>query len=1006
MSFLFILALHDIPKYCIRAGNESLPQCPNGTTTLNTIDEFYKALNPEQTVDLLVINDKDSEIPVQSNLLNGCSVDFSGYADSIINFTLVAEENYSTIDRIGFKNITVRLNHDVNFNFELCYLNEVKFIFNEGKIKLHAKRIDTDLRSISYFDIVNATDFHLLTTDNLPKSNTTIYVRSTLTVEAQSSKSRVDISPNELLMNYDGTIIIFKLEKTESHAASCLIEHDEPDTLMDVYIHNVERTSDIDALFTINATNKAIVDVEYNAYTKNVSPQVKVYLSGDAVMSTSLRNSPVTVLVEGNATFDITKNLNNPSYQSLTIQENSKLTIDNSYGHNSIEFTGFVSLNKNGILAAKEPINISTRKVALIDTVEVPGSFENIKFNNIMDIDVKNSTAAIPFLNTLKNANYKFNYDVNTIKAIKFGTFQFSGKTTLNFNGVNVPDDADVQPLVDNEQYVFCADNLDCNSWNFNIESEVSDNEGFTESTSIFNKVCKQVGNTKCAGFQLIDTPAHVYPKFCFGKLCQSAFIVDSSNSSEIGNLVRDSARRIRLEADDDMNEAAFGFKGLSSNVEVEINSLTSDTVTNIMINENEKFITKLTFKNGNITFVDNKKINLPLIVFDQGCQIQKSVYDSLELSPQTNVEITFNALGQFPVDYFPSAIIPITNGVTIEYNESTWILTSEEFPDQPTEIQTLMQTFDIVDGGSLKIKKTKDGINIKPIKLSSTSDKFSVQLMNQFAEKDVALKYTGKGKLQLETESQYIPITFQNCDATLKIVSANSDLKLAPQEFNNTELKISTDKQKVILPNSTLTNTVKLSGKNVEVNAVTFDETARATFSDLTMTSNITIPKAGNLICRYCNFNDNTVTILSEVQGKSGTFNIEKVTALPKEIIVQWTASNIPSTGLSAQSYVVIFEEGLEQIKKITKLDSSVKTVNGRSVTAEILYDNTGAFVKFEAPADSKRTMYVALITAGSVALVAFIIGISVYCCFRRSKSGEAKLLSAETLLSLNTTV
>ena len=180
------------------------------------------------------------------------------------------------------------------------------------------------------------------------------------------------------------------------------------------------------------------------------------------------------------------------------------------------------------------------------------------------------------------------------------------------------------------------------------------------------------------------------------------------------------------------------------------------------------------------------------------------------------------------------------------------------------------------------------------------------------------------------------------------------------------------------------------------------------ATFESTTLQNDITIPSTSTVYVSDCTFN-NYVTIQSQTQGRSGVFYIVQSTnSMPKGISIDWDANTIPKEGIDYASYVILSKdpETIGKYKEIVTLKENKRKVNNREITASLVVDHSGIMVLYQAPPDKNQAIYLSLIVASVVLLISFIVGIIIYCCCRRQKKGDARLLSAETLLSLQAQV
>ena len=1009
MFFFLAFSAKNITEFCLRTNSAELPKCPETTDIeISSIDDFYSQLTEKSVANLVIISNEENVIKIDSNRLNNSAIDFLGVNNPKIEFILVDQE-LTQLDDLGFKNIQVYMDSNENVHFHNFYLANTTLSFSKESVNLKAAKVITDLRSISYFDIINVTDFHL-TTANLPESNTTIVVRSRLVVQSQKNDSRVDISMNQLIMNFDGTVITFNLTSN----SACDIEHRYPNVFMDLYVHNIKRQSESDPIFTLNVTNQAYVDVYYTQYIEDTSPDLRIYLNNSALLSSTSHNCPAQIFVIGNATLDVTKNRNDLSFKALTVVENGKLEIDNTNGVNSINFLSFAAFFGNGVLTSIQPLTLHTPSLSFQDTVSTSGFLQNIEIVDVVSITSRNSTSNIPSLHCLENASLKYEFTPEETGTLSFQDLLFNGATQIEYKGQNKPTKEESVKFVENPQYIVCSPTFNCDDWSYTLSS--TDNyDGFTDDTSILQSVCTPINNLICGGYKFVDTPQNIYPTLSYGSIIQHSDIqLNKSTASKIGNFVSSSARKIDISVSEAMtNDVYFGFDGLKNKVDVKIHGLIPINI-NIRIKpEDKQRISILTLSKGIFNFVENNNIDLDYILFDQGSDLSQDTFNHVDFSHCERIGVHIDAIDTFPLSQFPNATIAINEPIDLTYKESTLSFLTTRYP-QSIDVNSsdFTQFLALSDGGSLNITKELNTIS-KPIRAISYGSKFNIQINSDINKDDCLLDLYGTLDINYNSNSKYIPFIFDSGNFTIFIDENNTQtsysIRNTPTKLNTTtEIKIISSNAKVVFESIDISGQFKLNSANSEINNITLHDNTLATFESTTLQNDITIPSTSTVYVSDCTFN-NYVTIQSQTQGRSGVFYIVQSTnSMPKGISIDWDANTIPKEGIDYASYVILSKdpETIGKYKEIVTLKENKRKVNNREITASLVVDHSGIMVLYQAPPDKNQAIYLSLIVASVVLLISFIVGIIIYCCCRRQKKGDARLLSAETLLSLQAQV
>lgn len=1007
---MFIFALlceRNVTQYCYRVDKESLPQCEPKDIVVKSVDEFYDTIKEKQMVNLRIINDESTIVDISSAKLKNAEIDFSGISTTKINFQLVNQTECS-LDAIGFKNISVKMDSHDYITFRHIFMVGVEFDFSKN-VTLRAHKIHSDLRSVSFFNIANTTEFHLTSAEGLPHSNTRIIVSTILEVEAQHEDSRVTIGIDDLEMKFGDTVIYFEMK----NYTQVTINHNSKGVRMVIDVINVEYNKSTDSVYSLNVANGALVDLTYQDFYEVSAPSVRTYLNTGAVLSVANQNSQASIFINGTAILDLQNRLNECGFSDITILENGTLTLQNSKTISKINLFNYLAVHANGVINASNPVTIRVPKVELHGNSKEDNFLQNIKLADVQVFKTTNSEAYIPSINFAKESKFIYHYDMETRKYVSFGEMNFNNRAAMYFTGSSTPTNEEAKYFVDSPQYTFCTKNeYSCDQWKIIAESQGI--TGLTAETSILKPVCKKVDSMTCAGFQFIDTPLQVYPKICYADNdyeCIGSLFVNKDNATALSSLISKNTRQIDATVMDNMDSNTyFAFAGLQNTIAVKVKGLLRDITINLKIDPNERHISALKMENGIFDFVENE-IKLDYIEFGLLSSLSDHAKSTLKFSDKTVVGVSLQVLGELDIKSFPNAVIPIYSNVHITYTELGWIF-MDDFEYNISAKDYSLPLYIDRTGVVTLIPQYNETIHTLKLMAAKGLNTYHVHIRDGFKSGQNAIEFYDDAKALIYTKCSILPFSFYGNLNSFEIIEGpESGAAFELEDLNLTDTKFAieiVDPTFIVKINKiTAQGKVSVSGP---VFVKDFEVAAKhsSIFLDGTNVQNreLIMPIGTTLFAKNAKL-PNRVNLTAQ-PGYLTTLTVEDdASHLPSVVEIDWTCDHVDDNGMKISSPVLSCRLDKKALTDIARLKKTSMQVGKRTVNAALQIEDRSVTIVYSSDASKSKMLAVICITGAVVAVIALIIGVLAYfACCRKHMIRDMKLLSASQLLLSNSGV
>jgi len=684
------------PTYCVWLDTSSYDRCMNGSTIVMSQEELLSQVpRYDCLLRIQIINNRTLPVIIPFMHFANSNVSFVGSDSSHLILTVSDDIKIEANSFYSFYNISVAIICPTKFQFNditivvprIVLINSRFQWHKEKKVTLIAKKITSDLYSITCFDTVQYEDAHIVSNEYavFPISNT-VFKASYM---SQSIPSMIfsAIGSDAKLIFVSSSII---LQLADS---PYFLTFQFPSPSIIYFVHHIVHAV-LSLYIESNVEGRWFTDVVVRGVkgaTINVAHWAEV-------------DSHPSIFIEGHGCI---VNFICPKYDGrlvLVAGENHIMFYHQEFELKMIDFKmksiTYFSVQKGNSLYIK------LEELAISDT---PKFISNVQYTNIItstfflnsaqilepfgqnDISIRVQRYSLIQKSTFFVSEMLFDAEIDIYFIMDLQhhhgivlTKQLESDFSLTFTYYETipPSDEFITPILGKPFNAICAPGLTQYQIRPVLLDPPSPPAGFNTETSVmsFNTTIGRLIN--CLQYIVDDYPTRVEPEICLyktdSKTCPPTMKAIQHNGLSWNTLCSKRTKKVKLLIASDISNISIDFDGILQPVKVFLfsNSKYHQPSVSVLVSDTTKYIvTSLSLSNVSIEFIGNTIIDIPNLEIGIGCTLIQGFKGKFLLSPKYELRVLISLINEISFGSVNTIhLIHESRTMSICYLEDKWI--------------------------------------------------------------------------------------------------------------------------------------------------------------------------------------------------------------------------------------------------------------------------------------------------------------------------------------------